>query len=174
MFLTDDISITYRHTAIRRPWTLYAWLIDSLTLSTCHSPCSWRHVVFVTHLSLCIHSPSEGPCRGKKRRRYVKLYSHPQMQTHKPTPDTRVPSLYTCTPTRTSTTAKEEEKKKHLTCSFPAPKDRSGTAVTWEVTRLGGVRLSRLWESPTRDHRSLPAALAVWKVMGQSLTTMHR
>lgn len=27
-FLTDDISIAYRHTAIRGPWPLHTWLID--------------------------------------------------------------------------------------------------------------------------------------------------
>lgn len=27
-FLTDDISIAYRHTAIRGPWPLQTWLID--------------------------------------------------------------------------------------------------------------------------------------------------
>lgn len=168
MFLTDDISIAYRHTTIRGPWPLYGWLIDCLTLSTCHGPGCKRHAVLVTHLSLCIHSPvrvlAEG--RGEDIWAYTDTYTNIVTHTHR-------------TPIRTHqhTHAQQHRlapKNPHLTCSFPAPKDRSGTAVTWEVMRLGGVRLSRLWESPTQGHRSLPAALAVWKVMGQSLTTMRR
>lgn len=164
MFLTDDISIAYRHTTIRGPWPLYGWLIDCLTLSTCHGPGCKRHAVLVTHLSLCIHSPVRVLAGGRGEDIW---HIHKHSHTHTPYSHPYT-SAHTCTAAQTST------KNPHLTCSFPAPKDRSGTAVTWEVMRLGGVRLSRLWESPTQGHRSLPAALAVWKVMGQSLTTMRR
>lgn len=60
MFLTDDISIAYRHTDIKGLWPLYAWWIDSLTLSACCGPGCKRHVVLVTHLFLST-VPKEGP-----------------------------------------------------------------------------------------------------------------
>lgn len=170
VFLTDDISIAYRHTTIRDPWPLYAWLIDCLTLSSCHGPGCKRRVVLVTHLSLCI-LPYEDFCGGRGKR-YVGIYRHIDKHGHTHPSHNPLPFIYFSTKIHACT--HKNQKLSHLTCSFPAPKDRSGTAVTWEVMRLGGVRLSRLWQSPMQGHRSLPAALAVWKVMGQSLTTMRR
>ena len=102
-------------------------------------------------------------------RRYTDTYIESHTTPSETHTDTH-PTLYIGTHAQLHTCTQ----KSRFTCFFPAPKDRSGTAVTWEVMRHWGVRLSRLWESPTSGHRSLPAALAVWKVMGHSLTTMHR
>lgn len=167
MFLTDDISIAYRHTTIRGPWPLYAWWIDCLTPSTCRCK---RHVVLVTHLSLSTHSPVRVRAEGWGR----DMWGYTDTNSQTPNPSPKHSQLLALAHQHTHGHQHACTKSPHLTCSFPAPKDRSGTAVTREVTRLQGVRLSRLWESPTQGHRSLPAALSVWKVMGHSLTTMRR
>lgn len=85
MFLTDDISIAYRHTTIRGPWPLYGWLIDCLTLSTCHGPGCKRHAVLVTHLSLCIHSPVRvlAGGRGEDIWAYTDTYTNIVTHTHR-------------------------------------------------------------------------------------------
>lgn len=57
MFLTDDISIVYRHTAIRDALT-FVCLIDRFSDPVCvrRSSCK-RYTVLVTHLFLSMHFP---------------------------------------------------------------------------------------------------------------------
>lgn len=156
-FLKYDISIRNRRTTIEYLWPFYDWLTDCLAL--CASRGHKIQVVFLTHLFVGVDSPVRVSTGEMEPRTDLSAHSHScsSANTSKP--------AHTC--------AKKEKRNLYLTCSFAAPKDWSGTAVTWEVMTLRGVRLSRLWESPMQGHRSLPAALAVWKVMGQSLTTMR-
>lgn len=142
MLLTDCISIAFRRT-IRGLRPLYGWLIDCLSPSTCRGPGCKRHVVLVTYQSLCIYSLL-GSLHIQKTKMcgwYTDKHSHTHI-THNPT------AIYMYANTHVHARTHGNQKNLHLTCSFPAPKDRSGTAVTWEVMKLGGVRLSRLWESP--------------------------
>lgn len=57
MFLTDDISIIYRHTAIRGALT-FVYLIDRFSDPVCVRQSSCKgYIVFITHLFLSIHFP---------------------------------------------------------------------------------------------------------------------
>lgn len=143
-FLTDDISIAYRHTTIHSLWPLCAWMMDYLALTAWNCSGCKRHVVWVTHLSVCIHFSVRVHAGGRSKNvwgctRTLIDISH---TAHHP-----VLSIYISKLLHART--HQCQKNTHcLTCSFPAPKDRSGTAVTCEVMKLEGVRLSRLWKSP--------------------------
>lgn len=149
-------------------------MIYCLTLSACHGLGCKIHVVLVTRLSLYVYSLLWGSMQGEDAQICKDILTLRRMQAQTPISPLTATRIHLQMHACPHTHQWQKKTPSYLTCSFPAPKDRSGTAVTWGVTRLGGVRLSRLWESPTQGHRSLPAALAVWKVMGQSLTVMRR
>lgn len=141
MFSADDISIAYRHTAIRGPWPLYAWLIDCLTLSTCRGPGCKRHVVLVTHLSLCIHSPVRVSAEtgGKAMWWYTDTYANTVSHTPRSHPYTHQPThVLTCTPTHAWT----KEKKKKNIWHVPFRPLRTDQAQLW---------LGRSWGSEGSD-----------------------
>lgn len=145
-------------------WPFYLWLIDFLTLSACGGPGCKRYIVLVTYLFPSIHFPVRVLAEAK-------ICEDIQTQTEPPPRLTHLPSLYISTHMHSTTLAPKSPISR---VSFRPL--RTDQAQLWleRSWGSGGVRLSRLWESPTQGHRSLPAALAVWKVMGHSLTAMHR
>lgn len=152
-------------------WPLCAWLIDFLTLSACGSLGCKRYTVLVTHLFLSIHFPVRvlAEARDQDMWRYTDT-NRDMYNPHQPT-HRHLPSLYISTHMHSNTLAPKSPVSR---VSFRPL--RTDQAQLWleRSWGSGGVSLSRLWESPALGHRSLPAALAVWKVMGHSLTTMHR
>lgn len=111
-------------------WPFYLWLIDFLTLSTCGGPGCKRYIVLVTYLFPSIHFPARVLAEAK-------ICEDIQTQTDDPPP----PQTHTSPiPIHKHTYAQHHTctQKPHFTCFFPAPKDRSSTAVTGEVMRLGG------------------------------------
>lgn len=145
MFLTDDISIAYRHTAIRGPLT-FVCLIDRFSDPVCmRSLVCKRYTVLVTHLFLSIHFPVR--VLAEARDQDMWRYTDTNRVTYNPHPPTHrhLPSLYISTHMHSNTLAPKSPVSR---VSFRPL--RTDQAQLWleRSWGSGGVRLSRLWESP--------------------------
>lgn len=135
-------------------WPLCAWLIDFLTLSACGSLVCKRYTVLVTHLFLSIHFPVR--VLAEARDQDMWRYTDTNRVTYNPHPPTHrhLPSLYISTHAQQHTCTQ----KPRFTCFFPAPKDRSGTAVTGEVMRLWGGQTEQTLREPSIGSQVTPSS----------------